>query len=179
MGVVGVAEGRFAAEVVGDGGDVAADLGAGSESHGLLADLRLRPRDGYRLVLVVVLVMGGVVDGVGGVGRAVVVGCCWLGMVANMIWGDWKKGGTVRSKGLMAGLEVGFDGEHEANVWHSKSFSGSGESATESQAVHASVVGKPNELAERAGESGDEGEAAEPDEKSAPKSSVSKKDIGE
>jgi hypothetical protein len=170
-----VAEGRLVGVV--RGGDMAADLGAGSESHGSLVDLRFSPRDGYRLVAT--MAVGDVVDGVGGVGRAVVVSCCRPGTVAIMTWGDWKKGGTVRSKGLMTGLEVEFDGEHEANAWHSKSFSGSGESSAKSQAVHASVAGKPNELAERAGERGDKGETAESDAKSVPKSSVSKKDMGE
>jgi len=174
VAVVVVTEGRPVG-VVRDG-DMAADLGAGSESHGSLADLRFSPRDGYRLVGA--MAVGDVVGSVGGVGRAVVVSCCWPGTVADMTWGDWKKGGMVRSKGLMTGLEE-FDGEHEANAWHSKSFSGSGESSTESQAAQASVVGKPNELAERAGERGDKGETAESDAKSVLKSSVSKKDAGE
>lgn len=102
-----------------------------------------------------------------------------------MTWGDWKKGawaliaaGRARSMGLMTGLREGFDGGHELKGGHPKRFSGSGESSAESQAVHASVVGKPKELAERAGESGDKGEA-ESDVKSAPKSSVSKMDTGE
>ena len=103
-----------------------------------------------------------------------------------MTWGDWKNGastlkvaGAARSRGLMAGLEEGFAGGHEANSWHAKRFSASGESSTESQAVHASVVGKPKEEAESAGDSGDKGEAAESDVKSVPKSSVSKKDAEE
>ena len=128
---------------------------------------------------VTVLAEGGVVDCVGDVTRVVVVSCCWPGAVANMTWGDWKEGETVRSKGLITGLELAFGGEHEANVGRSKSFSGSGENSSESQAVHASVAGKLNELlAERAGESGDNGEAAESDAKSVPKSSVSKKVAG-
>ena len=77
----------------------------------------------------------------------------------------------------MTGLRDGFDGGHELKGGHPKRLSGSGESS-ESQAVHASVVGKPNELADRAGESGDKGDA-ESDVKSAPKSSVSKMDTGE
>ncbi len=81
----------------------------------------------------------------------------------------------------MAGLRQGFeaDGGHEAKGWQAKRFSGSGESSAVSQAVQASVVGKPNELAESAGESGDRGEAAESEVKSVPKSSVSKMDTGE
>jgi hypothetical protein len=167
------------------GAETAIVLAAGSSSEGPLTDLRLGARDGYRLV--VVSVVGAVVVDV--VGKAaVVVGsgwcCCWLGMVASMTWGDWKKGawacigaGRARSRGLMTGLRDGFDGGHELKGGHPKRLSGSGESS-ESQAVHASVVGKPKELADRAGESGDSGDA-ESDVKSTPKSSVSKMDSGE
>jgi hypothetical protein len=107
-------------------------------------------------------------------------------MVASMIWGDWKKSawlslgaGKERSMGLMDGLNEAFDGGHEANVWHPKRLPGSGESSAASQFAHTSVVGKPNELAERAGDSGDKGDAAESDAKSVPKSSVSKMETGE
>jgi hypothetical protein len=79
--------------------------------------------------------------------------------------------------GLMAGLK-GFDG-HEMTLGHPKRFSGSGESSVASQDVQASVAGKPNELAESAGEHGDRGEAAESDVKSVAKSSLSKMDTGE
>jgi hypothetical protein len=79
----------------------------------------------------------------------------------------------------MAGLEGAIDGGHAANDSHSKRFSGLGESSAESQEVHASVEAKPNEEAERVGESGDRGEAAESDVKSVPKPSGSKKDTGE
>jgi hypothetical protein len=87
--------------------------------------------------------------------------------------------GTVRLIGLIAGLKGAFDGGHEANVWHSKRLSGSEESSAASQFAHMSVVGKPNELVERAGDSGEIGDAAESDAKSVPKSSVSKMDTGE
>ena len=79
--------------------------------------------------------------------------------------------------GLREGSEV--DGGHKAKGWQAKRVSGSGESSAASQAVQPSVVGKPNELAESAGESGDRGEAAESEVKSVPKSSVSKMDTGE
>ncbi len=72
---------------------------------------------------------------------------------------------------LMAGLREGFDvdGGHEAKGWQAKRLSGSGESSAASQAAQASGVGKPSELAESVGESGDRGEAAESEVKSVPK----------
>lgn len=189
VGVVGVAGldlGLGVAEMVEDrpfvvavgAGEMAADLRARSESDGSLVDLRLRPRVGYRLGAGV-LAEGDTIDCEGNVAGVAVVGCCWLGTVANKTWGDWKKGATVRSKGLITGFKLAFGGEHEPRVWHTKSFSGSGENWTESQAVHASVVGKLNELAERAGERGDKGEVAESVARSVSKSSVSKKASGE
>jgi len=87
--------------------------------------------------------------------------------------------GKDRSKGLMAGLRGAPVGGHDVSVWHPKRLSGSGESSAESQAAQASVEGKPNELAERAGERGDKGDVAESDAKSVPKSSVLKTDTGE
>lgn len=173
--------------VVVDVVDVEGTLAAGrvgSSSGVELVDLRLRPREGY--LLVVALFAGEVVEGVGGVRKgAAAIGCwCWVGMVASMTWGVWKRGdwlliGMARSMGLMAGLMEGFCGE-QSKGWHVKRFSGSGESSVLSQAVHLSVAGKPKELAESAGESGDRGEAAESDVKSVPKSSAgSKIEMGE
>lgn len=80
--------------------------------------------------------------------------------------------------GLIAGLK-GFDDGHEVTLGHAKRFSGSGESSAVSQDVQVSVVGKPNELVDSAGEHGDRGEAAESDVKSVAKSSLSKIDTGE
>jgi hypothetical protein len=77
----------------------------------------------------------------------------------------------------MAGLRAGFDVGHAAgkDVGAPNRLSGSGDSSAASQAVQASVAGKPKELAERVGESGEIGEAAESEVKSVPKSSVSKR----
>lgn len=75
---------------------------------------------------------------------------------------------TARSLGLMTGLISGWLGGQ------AKRFSGSGD-ISESQEVQLSVAGKPNELAERAGESGDDGEAELDVKSAAAKSSVSKR----
>jgi len=141
----------------------------------LVVDLRLEEeeaRDGYRFVR-------GVAVGV----VAVAAGSCCRGglrTVASMTWGGWKKvdwasvgAEGARPSGFMVGLNGALGGGHGANVSRPKSFSGPGESSAVSQEVHASVVGKPNELAERVGESGDRGEDVDSDVKSTPKSSVS------
>ena len=106
---------------------------------------------------------------------------------------DWKRGdwlsllllslvGMESSSGLIAGLRgfcehwvIASKVEGQANR-----FSGSGESSVLSHEFQLSVVAKPNELADRAGDSGDRGEAAESEVKSVPKSSgCSKTEIGE
>jgi hypothetical protein len=121
------------------------------------------------------LAEGHVVGRMGDVEGAVVVGCCWPGMVANITWGGFKEGGTVRPKGLITELGLAFGGGHKSNIGGSKSFSG-WECCSESRAAHASVVGGPNELpAEEIGENDDNEEAAESHGKSIPKSWVSKK----
>lgn len=107
-----------------------------------------------------------------------------MGSSGIMPCGSWNRAdGTVRSMGLIAGLRAGLGGAAVVSSSHPKRFAGSSSvtRSADSQADQASVVvGKPNEVAERAGDSGDRGDAAESEVRSSvPRSSVSKMDTGE
>ena len=89
----------------------------------------------------------------------------------------------VKAMGLMTGVMAPFEGMEERRGLSKgsdlKRTSGSGECSMGSQWVQSSVVGKPQELAERPGDTG-EGEPAESDVRSVPKSSKGlKREIGE